>query len=66
MDNDYALKLNDMESIREINTNTIDGRLLLAAISKITTESQTDKTPDQVLSQLNKLADHIYKDEPSV
>jgi hypothetical protein len=42
--------------LNEINNQSEEGRLLLAAIAKITTESQTDKTPDQVLNQLNDLS----------
>ena len=45
---------------------TVEGRLLLAAIAKISTESQTDKQPDEILAQLNKLADIMYKDEPVI
>lgn len=45
-----------MQRINEINLNIPEGKLLLAAIAKITTESQTDKTPDQVLDQLKELS----------
>jgi hypothetical protein len=38
-----------MKSIEEINTNIPEGKLLLAALAIITTESRTDQTPDQVL-----------------
>ncbi len=41
--------------LNKINTKSEEGRLLLAAIAKITTESQRDKTPDEVIEQLNKL-----------
>jgi len=50
-----------METINEINTDITEGKLLLAAIAKITTESQTNKTPNQVLSQLNKLSKKMFK-----
>ena len=52
-----------METITDINTKTEEGKLLLAAIAKITTESQTDKTPDEVMEQLNKLKDLIGFEE---
>jgi len=55
--------MDQMTSIRDINTDVEDGKLLLAAIAKITTESQQDKTPVEVLEQLNKLKDHMFKDE---
>ena len=46
-------------TINDINDESNEGKLLIAAIAKITTESQTDKTPDQVLGQLIELANHI-------
>lgn len=42
-------------NLNQINTKTEEGKMLLAAIAKITTESQTDKTHYEVLEQLNKL-----------
>ncbi len=45
-----------------INTSTKEGRYLLAAIAKITTESQTDKSPDDVLQQLDELQQEMFKD----
>lgn len=41
--------------LNQINTETEEGKMLLAAIAKITTESQTDKTPNEVLEQLSEL-----------
>lgn len=41
--------------IQQINIDIEEGKMLLAAIAKITTESQKDKTPNKVLEQLNKL-----------
>ena len=41
--------------INKINTSSEEGKLLLAAIAKITTESQRDKTPYEVLEQLDEL-----------
>lgn len=49
-----------------ININTPEGRYLMAAIAKITTESQTDKTPDQVMDQLHELQEKMYKDEEEI
>ena len=48
-----------IEKLNNINIETPEGKLLIAAIAKITTESQKDKTPDEVLDQLNKLAKQI-------
>jgi len=44
-----------MKTINEIDTDTEHGQMLLAAVAKITTESQTDKTPNAVMEQLNEL-----------
>jgi hypothetical protein len=45
--------------LNDIDRTSKEGRLLFAALAKITTESQTDKTPDEVIQQLNELADKI-------
>ena len=45
--------------LEQINTETEEGKMLMAALAKITTESQTDKTPYEVLEQLNKLKDNM-------
>jgi len=51
------IKENDkITDLKEIDTETKEGRLLFAALAKITTESQTDKTPYEVLEQLNELS----------
>ncbi len=55
-----------MDRINDIATDTQDGRLLLAAIAKISRESQTDKEPDQILEHLNKLAEQMFKEEPQL
>lgn len=47
--------------IKEIDTTTEEGRMLMAALAKITTESQTDKTPYEVLIQLNVLKDKMFE-----
>ena len=36
-------------NLQEINTTTEEGKLLIAAIAKISTESQADKTPDEII-----------------
>ena len=45
-----------IKEINDIRRDTPEGRLLFAALCKITTESQTDSEPDEVLEQLNQLA----------
>lgn len=55
----YAIK-----NLSGINTNCHEGRLLMAALAKLTVESQRDKEPDVVLEQCNVLANDMYKDNP--
>ena len=43
--------------LQQINTDTEEGKMLMAALAKITTESQTDKTP--TLSNAKKNGDTI-------
>ena len=46
----------NINDLNIIDTSTSEGKLLLAAIAKITGESQTDKTPNEVLIQLDELS----------
>lgn len=48
--------------LNHINTGTEEGKMLIAALAKITTESQRDKQPDEVVAQVNALKNKIYKD----
>ena len=50
-------------NISEIDTNTKEGRYLLAALAKISTESQTDKEPDAILNQCFDLAEQMFEDD---
>ncbi len=43
---------NRITELKEINLETLEGQYLFAALAKITTESQRDKTPDEVMEQL--------------
>jgi len=52
-------KVKVISVLRDIDTLTKEGKMLIAALGKITTESQTDKTPDEVIEQLNKLLDNM-------
>jgi len=49
-----------MKTIQDINTDTEEGKMLLAAVAKITTESQTDSSPDEVMQQIDKLKTQMY------
>jgi len=50
---------NMITDLNDIDRTSKEGRLLFAALAKITTESQRDKTPDEVIQQLNELADKM-------
>jgi hypothetical protein len=50
-----------IKTLNDINTSTEEGKLLLAALAKISAESQTDKTPYQILDQVKVLAEKMYK-----
>ena len=52
--------------LKEIDRTTKEGRLLFAALAKITTESQTDKTPYEVLEQLEELSTAMDEDIPLI
>lgn len=52
-----------IKNLSMVNTNCEEGRLLLAALAKITTELHTDKTPDEVIEQCNNLQAEMF-DEP--
>lgn len=45
--------------LKEININTLEGRLLFAAVAKITSESHSDKTPEEVIGQLEELVNKL-------
>ncbi len=47
-------------TINDINTKTHEGRLLMAALATITTEGQSDKTPDEALERLVWMAGEMY------
>lgn len=49
-----------MENLNDIDTNTEEGKMLMAALAKISTESQRDKTPDEVLLQVFNLKNEMY------
>ena len=46
--------------LNDIDTTSEQGKMLLAAIAKISTESQTNKTPDQILTQVYKLRKAMF------
>ncbi len=52
-----------IKTLKDINDKTVEGKLLIMALAKITTESQTDKTPDEVLKQVVTLAKNVYEEQ---
>ena len=51
------------QTLNEINYQTDEGKLLMAALAIITTECRTNKTPDEVIEELNKLSEHMFRTE---
>lgn len=49
-------------NLSDINTDYLEGKLLIAALAKLSTESQTDKTPDEILEQVERLKELIYQE----
>ncbi len=49
--------------LNQINADNDEGKMLLAAIAIITTESQTDKTPNKVIAQLMDLQGKMHFEE---
>lgn len=52
--------------LNNIDIYTKECRLLMAALVKITTESQRDKTPYEVIAQVEDLANKMYNDKPPI
>lgn len=50
-----------IKELNDIDLESEEGKLLFASLSKITTESQRDKTPEEVIEQLNKLSKLIFQ-----
>jgi hypothetical protein len=50
----------DYQDINQIDTASQEGKLLMAALAMITTESRRDETPYQVLAHAQKLANKMY------
>jgi len=53
-------KLELIKDLNDIDTDTKEGRLVMAMLAKITTEYQTDKTPGEVLAANVKLANEMF------
>ncbi len=52
----------DIDFIGDINTSSIEGQLLISALAFITTSSRMKNTPDEVLEEITKLKNKIYKE----
>ena len=49
-----------INGLSEMDTSTKEGKLALALLSIITTESRTDKTPDEVIAEANKIIPAMF------
>ena len=50
-----------IQDLNQINYSIDEGRLLMAALAIITTENRFNKTPNEVIEELNKLADEMFQ-----
>jgi len=50
-----------IQDLNEINYSINEGRLLMAALAIITNECRTNKTPNEVISELNQRADDMFQ-----
>ena len=50
-----------IKDLNEINYSINEGRLLMAALAIITTECRTNKTPNEVINELNQRADDMFQ-----
>lgn len=50
---------NKIKNINDINYNTIEGVLLVSALAMLSTETHTNKTPDDVLEMVVNLSRQI-------
>lgn len=50
-----------IESIRDLDDTTAEGKLLMAALAKLTTGEYSNKQPDEVVKELDKLQKQMYK-----
>ena len=55
-----------IQNLNEINCKIYEGRLLMAALAVITTECRTNKTPYEVIDELDKLSVHMFRSEPKI
>ena len=50
-----------IQDLNEINYSINEGRLLMAALAIITNECRINKTPNEVISELNQQADDMFQ-----
>ena len=50
-----------IQDLNEINYSINEGRLLMAALAIITNECRINKTPNEVISELNQRADDMFQ-----
>jgi len=58
--------MDKIHNINDIDRTTKEGRLLFTAIIKLSTESQSDKQPVEILQQLEELASNIEEKEREI
>jgi len=54
-------KLKDIKNLNDIDTDTKEGRLVMAMLAKITTEYEPNKTPGEVLLDNVEFAKQLFE-----
>lgn len=49
------------KSLKEIDTNNDEGKMLIAAMAMLTTTSYSNSTPNEVLDKIVELSNSIYR-----
>ena len=55
-----TVMIGDIVDLKQINTKTPEGKLLMAALAFITTSNRTNKTPYEVIEELNLIKNDMY------
>lgn len=51
---------NMINTLNDVDTSTEEGKMFMAALAMITTESRTHQEPDAVIEEIQKLKKHMY------
>lgn len=55
-----------MSCLNDIDTDSKEGKYLMAALVLLTVTSRTDRTPDEVVKELTNTVDYMYYEQQSI